>query len=71
MSRPHTHLCTSPACHQRFECYGTEVENHDGWPKVICVSYHALFKDICPDCERRINGDGEAEESDGAIDGNQ
>jgi hypothetical protein len=31
----------------------------------MCVSYHELFKDICPECERRINGDGEAEESDG------
>jgi hypothetical protein len=71
MSRAHTHLCTSASCHRRFECHGTERENHDGWPRVICINYHELLQDICPECERRINGDGEAEESDGAIDGNQ
>jgi hypothetical protein len=50
--RIHTHPCA--VCGKPVECDGTLEENHDGFPEVICLSYHMENGDIrwleCEDC---------------------
>lgn len=34
----HTHPCSD--CGTPIDCDGSREENHDGWPAVICRSFH-------------------------------
>lgn len=49
----HTHPCEH--CKTPVECDGERERNHDGWPEVICTSYHlpgGRIADVrCESCE--------------------
>ena len=48
----HTHKCNR--CGTLAPCHGTQERNHDGFPPVICLSYHATpvsyLEFECEDC---------------------
>ena len=39
-ARPHSHPCAD--CHTPTDCHGDLERNYDGFPDVICTSYHLL-----------------------------
>ena len=58
---PHSHPCGD--CQTPVECRGELLRNHDGWPEVVCHTYHvcgtpliceschvASQRDACHDC---------------------
>jgi hypothetical protein len=53
MSRLHSHLCDR--CKRPFACGGTWLQNHDGFPSVVCEFFtvegekHPIFR-ACEDC---------------------
>lgn len=44
----HTHTCAR--CGIAFACGGSLEQNHDGWPDVICVAFHADGETECVGC---------------------
>lgn len=48
----HSHPCSH--CQTPVDCNGGEEQNYDGWPDVICVTYHIdNHADVlCDDCLR-------------------
>ena len=56
-TRTHTHPCSLKGCTHRVECRGELSGNYDGWPEVICDSYHlpsGITADvICEPCEEK------------------
>ena len=44
----HNHKCQR--CHLKYLCDGELEENYDGWPEVICYTYHVAGRDWCAAC---------------------
>ncbi len=44
----HHHKCTR--CGERFQCEAPQSQNFDGYPEVVCWSYHEQGNDWCEDC---------------------
>lgn len=64
MTRNHTHTCRT--CPNTFTCNGDPVNNHDGFPEVVCSIYHVSGLDQCETCwcdEQRELSDDEATEA--------
>jgi hypothetical protein len=57
MSRTHTHPCL--ACGTPVDCDGEQERNEDGFPEVICRTYHA-GKALCL-CEACREADARAD----------
>ena len=58
MKAVHKHPCDE--CLEPVPCDGELERNHDGWPAVICLTYHkpwgSTMETLCEDCrERRTN----------------
>lgn len=44
----HPHKCVH--CRQLFQCAAPQQANYDGWPDVVCESYHIEGNDWCENC---------------------
>jgi hypothetical protein len=44
----HEHPCD--VCRLPFDCDGELERNYDGWPEVICVSFHERHSRTCGNC---------------------
>lgn len=58
--KPHHHLCQN--CGVTVDCAGARVENHDGFPAVICPLFHLPTGEINADflCDWCATDDGES-----------
>lgn len=48
MNKPHTHVCAK--CAKPYECDGTLERNDDGFPEVICLTFHQDHQQVCETC---------------------
>lgn len=59
MARVHVHPCAR--CQGPVACDGEREQNVDGWPEVICTSYHradgSTADCLCEDCAARSQKD--------------
>jgi hypothetical protein len=63
MARIHTHPCGT--CKAPIECEGDYARNYDGFPEVICTSYHkpwgGVAELLCEPCHVAAEAEAEAE----------
>ncbi len=56
----HPHKCRR--CGNLFQCAAPQRENYDGWPDVVCESYHVEGYDWCEECIGQMLVDQEHDE---------
>ena len=56
MTQTHRHVHPCAHCRTPMDCYSEQERNEDGFPEVICPSYHlsggVLAVVLCEACER-------------------